>query len=209
MPTRQQILKRSLLAVIVLFGIACIVLIATSKSEADRDAPRFVPGTPIDAVTNLAASANYGWGEDVPFQGGRTWIWLALSRTNFHHYWVNLDDRTVVGELFNAGAEFSNKDQTKLFCSGRGSLLPTLKQRWAGWLAKVSGGKIKPQLNRDETFWILDLRNNRAKAIGSFSQYAGSGSSWHPAPAFVSATTFQAQAVAARSSTCATWSRNR
>ena len=184
MPTRQKILKRSLVAVIALFGLACIVLIATSKSETGRDAPRFVPGTPIDAVTNLAASANYSWGEDVPFQGGRTWIWFATSRTNFHTYWVNLDDRTVVGELFNAGAEFSNKDQTKLFCSGPGSLLPTLKQRWAGWLAKVSGGKIKPQLNRDETFWILDLRNNRAKAIGSFSQSAGNGSRWHPAPGF-------------------------
>jgi len=184
MPRLKQIMKRSLLAVVALFGIACIVVIATSKPEADRNAPRFVPGTPADAITNLAAAVNYDWGDDIPFQSNRVWLWTATSRTNFHSYWVNLDDGTVTGELFNAGANFSNEDQTKLLCSGHGSTIPNLKQRWAGWLAKVSGGKIKPQLDRDESFWVLDLRNNHAKCIGSFSQSYGSGSRWHPAPGF-------------------------
>jgi len=184
MPRLKQILKRSLLAVVALFGIACIVVIATSQSEVDRNAPRFVPGAPADAITNLAAMANYIWGDDIPFQSNRVWLWTATSRTNFHTYWFNLDDLTVGGELIRASPAFCNQEQTKLLCDGHNPLLPALKERFANWLEKASGGKFKVRLNRAETFWILDLRNNRAKAIGSFSQSYGSGSRWHPAPGF-------------------------
>jgi hypothetical protein len=184
MPRLKQILKRSLLAIVALFGIACIIVIATSKSEVDRNAPRFVPGAPADAITNLATMANYSWGDDIPFQSNRIWLWTATSRTNFHSYWVNLDDLTIKGELIRASAVFCNKEQTKLLCSGHSPLFPALKERFANWLEKASGGKFKAKLNRAETFWILDLRNNQAKCIGSFSQSYGSGSRWHPAPGF-------------------------
>lgn len=177
-------LKRTVIFAVLLIGLAGVVMILSSYSAASRKVPRFVPGAPADAITNLANSASYAWGEAVPFQAGRVWMWSPSSPTNVHTYWVNLADRTVVGELFNAGAEFSNQDQTKLLCAGRSSLLPTMKQRLANWLDRLTGGKIKPRLNRDEAFWILDLRNNRAKRIGNLSQFPGTGSRWQPAPGF-------------------------
>ena len=184
MPTGRQYFKRTLITALALIGGACIFVIATSKSEADRNTPRFVAGAPKVAVTNLAVNPTFDQQVDVPFQSGRMWVWLRSSRTNFHTYWINLDDRKVVGELFNASAEFSNQDQTKLFCSGRDSLVPVLKQRFAKWAEQLSGGRWKVPVDRNEAYWILDLRSNRARAIGSFSQHPGLGSSWHSSPGF-------------------------
>jgi len=185
MPTRRTFLGLSLALLALLLGLSILVLMVDSKPSAQGRAPYFEPGNPTDAVTNLVGANYYDWGGDVPFQLGRIWVWSMNNRTNLHTYWINLDKGTVLGELFSRGeAEFSDADGTKLLWSGEDTVFATWKSQFLVWIEKVTGGRVAPQLNREETFWILDLRNNRAKRIGGFSQLAGSGSRWRPAPGF-------------------------
>jgi hypothetical protein len=147
-------------------------------------APRFVPAT--SQPVGPFGSENYDWHVDIPFRDSKTWIWTGLSISNRHSFLYDLDKRMVVGELFNGSPVFANYDQTKMLCYGPGSSFVSFKERLQILLKKLSFGKVNlaAALNRTETFWLLDLRNNSARSIGSFSQVVGSGSRWVPAPGF-------------------------
>jgi len=107
------------------------------------------------------------------------------SGTNRHCFLYDLDQRRVVGELFNAGPIFCNHDQTKLLCQGRDSFPTSIKQKLIAFIQRLPLARIRFQkINRQETFWVLDLRDNSVRRVGELSQIPGTGSSWRPSPGF-------------------------
>jgi hypothetical protein len=160
----------------------CIVL--SQPPKANSNLPRFVPATSQPA--GPFGSENYKWGDAVPFRDGKGWVWTALSRSNYHSYFYDFDKRIVLGELFDAGPVFANGDQTKLLCRGPESPYASFKDRMTLLLKRLSFGKINiaTNVNRIETFWILNLRDNSSRRIGDLSQRPGCGSRWVSAPGF-------------------------
>jgi hypothetical protein len=170
----------------IIAGIALLLGLAilfTLAPKPDSVAPRFVPGHARSV--SPATTIHYDWAAPVPFAEGKVWIWAISSATNRHFFLYDLDTRLVVGELFNAGPVFCNRGQTKVLCEGHDSLGTSLKQKVMGYIEKVSGGKIRlPKINRAETFWVLDLRDNSVRRVGELAQFPGTGSTWRPSPGF-------------------------
>ena len=163
-----------------LFGLA--VLIGPSR-KIDPEAPRFVPGQlrPVGPFT----SSHYGWGELVPFAGGKVWLWTTSNRTNHRCFLYDLDKHIVVGELFNAGPIFCNGDGTKLLCEGHASLETSFKQKLVALSEKIFRGKGPlAKVNRADTYWVLDLRDKSVRRLGELSQFPGTGSTWRSSPGF-------------------------
>ena len=174
--------KRITLFTASLLLVVGAALVVTLPPKADPEAPRFIRGQIQPAAP--FTSIHYGWSELVPFAGKKVWLWTA-SGTNHHCYWYDLDKRTVIGELLKAGPVFCNADETKLLCQGHDSLETSFKQKLADLGRKIFGGKAPiPKLNRADTYWVLDLRNNSVKRMGELSQIPGTGSTWRPSPGF-------------------------
>lgn len=167
-----------------------MIFVATS-SRNSPDAPKFVPVQP-QPQGPFGSGIHYDWGAAVPFQNDTVWIFMSSLRTNmtrsntyeFHEYLFDLRKRKVVGEITKGSAVFANSNQTKLLCTGRETIDASLKEKTRAWLAKVSNGMIRTNNERTESYWILDLRDNSARQIGSFGQFVGTGSSWVPSPGF-------------------------
>jgi hypothetical protein len=170
----------------IIAGIALVLGLAILfklPPKPDPNAPRFVPGQ----VRSVPASATilYDWGAPVPFAQGKVWIWAISSATNRHFFLYDLDTRQIAGELLNAGPVFCNRDQTKLLCEGHDSLETSVKQKVMAYIERLSGGKIRlPKINRAETFWVLDMRDNSVRRLGELAQFPGTGSTWRPSPGF-------------------------
>lgn len=167
----------------IILPIALLLLLAAAllrPPKADSNAPKFVPAT--SQPTGPFGKEGYNWGADIPFQGGKAWIWSALSRTNGHLYLYDLDKGIVLGELFNAGVAFANQDQTRLLCEGYPSPVVSFKDKVVALLNQISSGKITT--NNVEHYWILDLRNHSAWRVGELSQSPGFGSRWRRSPGF-------------------------
>jgi hypothetical protein len=175
-------MKRTAILAGVGLVIALLILVASS-GKPDPLAPRFVPGQVLPA--GPFPIIHYDWASAVPFAGGKVWIWAMASPTNRHCFLYDLETRQVVGELFNAGPVFCNRDQTKLLCYGPDALITSVKQKVSAFIKKGFLGKLPlPQVNRPETFWVLDLRDNAVRRGGELSQIPGTGSSWRPSPGF-------------------------
>ena len=170
----------------IIAGIALLLtlsILVTLPQKPDPQAPRFVPGQ-VQLVGPFP-TIHYDWAAAVPFAGGKVWIWAISGATNRHCFLYDLDTRLVVGELFNAGPVFCNKDQNKALCHGRASLVTSVKQRVIAFIKKGSFGKIQPpKVNTAESFWVLDLRDNSVRRVGELSQIPGTGSTWRPSPGF-------------------------
>lgn len=124
----------------------------------------------------------YGWGELVPFAGGKVWLWTWWG-TNRHCFWYDLDRHIVVGELLKAGPVFCNAEGTKLLCEGHASFKSSLKQKIVKLAERFLHGKVPlPTINREDAYWVLDLRDNSVRRVGELSQLPGTGSYWSPSP---------------------------
>src|SRR5581483_5623530 len=166
-------------------GVAFIVLLATYwfiiTAPGDPDAPHFVPGQP--AGIPPYNHVGFDWGNDVPIRDGKFWIWTANSATNFHEYLYDLNRGMARGELLKGSAVLANYDHSKLLVSGYASHAATFREHVLAFLAKRGLVSAKALSSiRHETFWLLDLRSNAARQVGSLSQYSGAGSRWCPSP---------------------------
>jgi hypothetical protein len=169
------------LALLAILPITLILMTLFGARKADPDPPRFVPGQPKSIAPYTRS--HYTWNQDIPFSNGKLWLWGIHQGTNNHSFLYDLDQQTVLGELFAGASEFSNGDGTKLLCRGSDSPMVTLKSRLLASLSRLSFGRIRlPPTNRVETFWILNLKNNSARRIGDVSQWPGAGSGWHQSP---------------------------
>lgn len=166
------------IALLVLLGFVLLRL----PSKTDAKAPRFeaVQTQPTGSYT----SVHYDWGGTVPFQNGKVWLMTVASATNRHIYLYDMEKRLIVGELFNGGAVFCNRDQTKVLCEAGGGPQRSLFGPIRAWIDKISNGKIPYKPNYVEVFWVLNLEDSSAKRIGELSQIAGTGSRWVPSPGF-------------------------
>lgn len=176
-------MKRIVIALAVLLALFVCVLILLRPDGYDPYAPRYLvfrsqPPGPfgIEMFSSI---------DPVPVRDGKTWITTYINATNYHSYLYDLDRRVFLGELSNAGPVLANRDQTRILCEGFASPVTTLKGRIAAMLNRISPGKTPVvKTNRIETFWMLDLPNNRAKRLGELSQWPGTSSRWRPAPGF-------------------------
>ncbi len=162
--------------------LTLLVIALTRLPRTDPIAPSYVVAR--SQPVGPFGSEDYDWDGAIPFHDGKVWIFTGLSRTNRHEFLYDLDQRAVLGELFNGGAVFGNQDQTKFLCEGVAAPLTTFKQGVIAFLDRMSLGRLHFPTNMVETFWILDVRNNSARRIGGLSQVPGSGSRWIPAPGF-------------------------
>jgi len=61
----------------------------------------------------------------------------------------------------------------------------SIKQKLIAFIQRLPLARIRFQkINRQETFWVLDLRDNSVRRVGELSQIPGTGSSWRPSPGF-------------------------
>jgi len=169
------------IGLIVASVLAILLLLAVLlPPPATRNAPKFVPNkTP--PIGNYTA-VHYDWLSLRQFVDDKVWVFGARDRTNRFNCLYDLRERMILGDLHNAGVELVNADGTKLLVTGAGSPATNLKERVLGFLERVSGGKFKPNLNRTESYWVLNIKDNSSRRVGSVSQYAGTGSRWYTSP---------------------------
>ena len=166
---------------VVIAVLAALFLLAILlPAPAHRRAPKFIPNKTLP-VGNYAAT-HYAWSDLRPFVDDKVWIFGARDRTNRFNCLYDLRERMILGDLQNAGMVLANGDGTRLLVSGVGSPAVTLKEKLLDLLYRVSGGKFKPNVNETESFWVLNIKDNSTKRVGSVSQYAGTGSSWYTSP---------------------------
>lgn len=171
-------MKRVWVALICAFFVTVLLIFILFGNGSEPTAPRFVAGTP--ASLPAFTTDHYDWGGDVPFEGGKMWLWTA--GTDYHAYLYDLHKRVIVGELVNGSTpELVNSDNSKIMCQGPDAPGVSLKERLLEFARKMSGGKIKGG-KRTETFWVLDVRSNSARRIGAVSQFQGTGSRWRRSP---------------------------
>jgi hypothetical protein len=125
---------------------------------------------------------DYDWGSAIPVRDGKLWIWATSSPTNRHCYLYDANQRKVTGEFLHTAPVMFNAGTTRLLCLGS-SLGGSLKFKLARWLEKsrLTAGLAK-KINYEETFWVLDLRDNSSRRLGSLSQNMGYGSYFIPSP---------------------------
>ncbi len=145
------------------------------------DVPRYVPGKP--ALVPFTWD-HYNWGSRTPFAGGKMWMWTAgVKRGDTQCLLYDLDQREILGELHNGGCPaLWSPEISVALCGGPDSPGAVLKQHVLELVARIRGGKAKP--NRTDSFWFLDLKSNVATPAGSVEQFWGSGSSWNSSPGF-------------------------
>jgi hypothetical protein len=122
----------------------------------------------------------------VPIQDGKLWMWALTSNTSvvYHRFFYDLNQRRVIGELFNANALFENQDESKLFCQEL-SPPPGWLPRLGAKISRISYGKISVfPSNYVESLWLLDLRKNLSVCLGRFLWNSTQSHSWIPAPGF-------------------------
>ena len=176
--TSEQMKRIKIIVPIALLLLLAVALLCLPR--ADSNAPKFVPATSQPA--GPFGKESYDWGADIPFQGGKIWIWTALSRTNHHFFLYDLDKGIVLGELSNAGVALVNQDQTRLLCEGFPSPIIAFKDKVVGFLNRNSPWKIAT--NNVEHYWILDLQGKSARRVGELSQRPGIGTRWQRSPGF-------------------------
>ena len=174
--------RGKIIVILIVILLVLLVICLTHSSQNDPNAPRYVSA--LSQPAGPFGYENYGWGDTVPFRDGKVWVSTALSRTNYHVYLCDLNNRKVLGELFNASAAFANQDFTRLLCEGNGPPALSFKQRSVALLNRILPRKMLIPTNRIESFWILDLKNNSARRIGELTQTFGYDSTWRPAPGF-------------------------
>jgi len=160
--------------------VILLLLAILLPSPTNRNAPKFVPSktSPVGNYTSI----HYDWLDARPFVNDQMWAFGSRDRTNRFNCLYDLRERMILGDLHNAGMELVNGDGTKLLVTGIGPPAVALKERFLNFLERISGGKLKPNINRTESFWVLNLKDNSSKRIGSVSQYAGTGSRWYTSP---------------------------
>jgi len=177
-------MKRIVIGLIVFF---LLILALVFLARPPDISPRYV-AVQTQPAGPFAREEN-NWLGPIPFRDGKMWMWAVTPKTNgvrgkVLQLMYDLDRQKVVGQLINGGPIFANQDQTRLLCEGDSSTHVPLKLRLVELAFRLTRGKIPPPANYVEGFWVLDLRDNSTKWIGSFSQFSGTGSIWHPAPGF-------------------------
>lgn len=168
-----------IITVLVLMIMLGVALLQPSPTNY-RKAPRYVPGK-TQPVGNYAAT-HYDWLDRRPFIDDKVWVFGMRNGTDDYHCLYDLQERTILGELHNGWMELVNGDGTKILAMGSGSSATNLKEKLLELLERISGGRIKPNINRTESFWVVNLKDNSAKRVGSVSQHPGSGSRWYTSP---------------------------
>ena len=168
------------IGLIILVVIAIIIAIFLLTPSGTNRVPRFVPGkvTP----TGNYSYTHYDWLARRPFVNDKVWVFGRRNGTNSFSCLYDLRERVILGELENAGAVMMNHDGTKLLCEGPDSAAASVRSKLLDLLRRISGKKFGAQMNSFESFWILDLRDNSTKRVGSTSQFAGTGSRWYSSP---------------------------
>jgi hypothetical protein len=173
-------MKRVYLAGVGTF-IALVLLLVIVGHNASPPVPRFVPGAPRSLPG--FKFQEYEWVTDLPFQGGRMWVWLGGARTNFHCYLYDLEKRQILGEVFNGGCPVLGcRSNSLVLCQGPDSFSVSTKQHLIDLAQHIFGKKAVASSKRTETFWILDIASNTATRLGLHEQFPGAGSRWHGSP---------------------------
>ena len=173
-------MKRVAIILVVLAIIALLLLVINFASIGTQNAPSFV--SVRTQPTGPFRTMFYDWGGPVPVRDGKVWITVQTNPTNvIQQFLYDLEQRRVIGELRHGSPIFSSGDGTKVLCQGYGSMA-ALKWRFTRWLRKYSFGRtLADQINNEEEFWVLNLKNNSAIRVGRMS---GSGNRFLPAPGF-------------------------
>ena len=175
-------MKRIGIITVLVLMIALGLALLLPSPTVSRNAPRYVAGR-AQPVGNYTAT-HYDWIDRRPFVDDKVWIFGRRRGTNRFNCLYDLRERMILGELHNGSdVKLVNGEGTKVLEEGFGSSVSNLKEKLLDLLERISGGKFKPNFNRTESFWVLNLKDNSSKRLGSVSQHAGSGSRWYTSPA--------------------------
>jgi hypothetical protein len=164
----------------VVIGGLLVVLALVFWLAPDPNAPKFVALT--QQPTGHYIQTSWDWGGAIPVRDGKMWVYATSSTTNQRCFLYDLDSGLVKGELLRGSPVFGNAEGTKLLCHGYG-LGNSLRRRLTAWLQTVQSARgLVKKLHNEETFWVLDLRDNSAMQVGHVFQNVGFGSSFVPSP---------------------------
>jgi len=143
-------MKRAVIILALVFLFAIAILFLTISWSASGNAPQFL-AKKLPPPGNYS-SVTYNVANPQPFVGGKVWVWAFQNTNRSHHYLFDLDDRLILGELFNGSAEFANQDGTKVLCCAAGPNLGSLQEWFAYAETKLSRGRIRHEVNWKQTF---------------------------------------------------------
>ncbi|MGC3960266.1 MAG: hypothetical protein QM813_20760 [Verrucomicrobiota bacterium] len=167
-----------LIIVAILLLLLGAVLLTPDRTPST--APRFIAGK--SQPPNDVKWSDYDWLTLRPFVNDKMWIFGIRFGTNHFNYLYDLRERLVVGELRNAGVELVNGDGTKVLVVGADSPAVGLKSKLFALLQRISGGRIKSNVDRTESFWLVNLKDNTTHRVGAVTQFPGLGSRWYTSP---------------------------
>ena len=170
--------RAAIVAGLVLLAFLCVIVLSSRTNS--RRAPRYVAGK--TQPTGNYTMTHYDWGSTRPFANDQVWIFGVRNVTNRFNCLYDLKQRVILGEVSNAGVLQANADGTKLLVLGRNNPATELKDNCLSLLEKISGGRISLNSYRTESFWVLNLKDNSSKRIGSVKEHARSGSQWCTSP---------------------------
>lgn len=173
-------MKRKALLIMVV-AVTIFALIKILGSSGNKHTPRFIPGTPA-SIPSFKWSY-YDFLADVPFANDKLWMWTGNTNLAMHAYLYDLRQRTVTGELTNAGLpQLCSRDGSQILVVGKVTTNSGMWAIFASLQRMFLGNAFSARTI--ETLWILDLPNNSATRIGTVSQFSGGSSSWHSSPDF-------------------------
>lgn len=175
-------MKKIAIAVLVLLGLSLAYFVGWLGSRPGPNAPRFRPAQTQPRIGGYQV-LSYEFLSPSPFEGGRMWISTFQGTNSYHCFLFDIDRRLILGELFNAGPVFMNRDQSKLLCVQRATRKWSLRVWIAALLKGFTNTKTPFPHVGDEilVFWVLDLSRNTATRTGEAS---GMNSSSEPSPGF-------------------------
>jgi hypothetical protein len=169
-----------IIAALVLLAGATLLLLEFGLAQK---APRFVAGR--TQPTGNFTGMQYDWRSARPFEGDKIFV-SAFNGTGHVRCLYDLRGRVILGELQDGWIEIGkyDGDVSKLLVSQRGSPAADLKEKFADFTQRIPGGRFHMSINTTTlSYWVLNLKNNARKRIGTISQYNGTSSSWYWSPA--------------------------
>lgn len=178
---------------VVYFSVLVILLVLAISlffvlTSAPSNAPRFKPARAPASLTDIS----YDFSNPRPFEADKMWVYGPSGGTNNKQVFIyDIENRNVLGEVINCWPVMLFGEPLKLLCYQPAPITASngLKQRLLSFVARISQGRIKlPPIMRGQTYWLLGLKNNKAKRLGDIP---GNPNSLIPSPDFHYCFTFR------------------
>jgi hypothetical protein len=173
--------RRRVFAILIIVFVSAPVIVLLNWLLTDPKAPRFIPGSRI--IPGNYSFLQYDYISASPFEGGKMWVFV-VSANKFQAFLLDIDSRSILGELVNADPEFFNRDQTKFLCSQRKKATRNAIVILVRELVARIWNRPSHATDDTEWYWVVDMKRKSVNRLGQGYQMPGVATTISPSPGF-------------------------